>query len=169
MKIAVFDHTTVVWCTSLRNPRKYPHKLYTASIYIGHGASAYSLQALQSIAEPLSFGPSVCPSVCHMRDGTVSKRRKLWSRSSTPTDSPMTLDLAKEEFMVSSFVGFPLRRGRKTTVGLSTTAIFCAFAGYIFGTFRDKASIITATWSPSSAFHWFRNVNLEWPRMVILR
>ena len=39
------------------------------------------------------------------------------------------------------FVGFP-GEGRQTTVEFSTTAIFSAFAGYIFGNFRDKASII---------------------------
>ena len=31
---------------------------------------------------------------------------------------------------------------RQTTVWLSTTAIFSDFAGYFFGNFRDKASII---------------------------
>jgi len=29
--------------------------------------------------------------------------------------------------------------------GLSTTAVFSAFAGYIFGTFRDKANIYSDT------------------------
>jgi len=32
--------------------------------------------------------------------------------------------------------------GHQTIVQLLTTAIFSAFAGYIFGTFRDKANII---------------------------
>jgi len=35
-----------------------------------------------------------------------------------------------------------LERGRQMTVELATTAICSAFAGYIFGTFRDKATII---------------------------
>jgi len=37
--------------------------------------------------------------------------------------------------------GFP-EEGRQTTVGLSTTAIFSAFADYIFVNLRVKASII---------------------------
>jgi len=32
--------------------------------------------------------------------------------------------------------------GRQTIVGLSTTAIFSFFAGYIFGNFRDEARVI---------------------------
>jgi len=32
--------------------------------------------------------------------------------------------------------------GRQTTLGLSTTAIFCVFAGSFFGYFRDEASVI---------------------------
>jgi len=39
--------------------------------------------------------------------------------------------------------GGSLGRGRETTVGLSTTAIFSVFAGYFFGNFTDKATIIT--------------------------
>ena len=39
------------------------------------------------------------------------------------------------------FAGFP-REGRQTTVGLSTTAIFSVFAGYIFEDFGDEVSII---------------------------
>jgi len=35
-----------------------------------------------------------------------------------------------------------LERSRQTTVGLSTTAIFSVFAGYFFGEFTDKASVI---------------------------
>jgi len=37
-------------------------------------------------------------------------------------------------------VGF-IERGQ-TTVWLATTAIFSVFAGYFFGNFRDKASVI---------------------------
>jgi len=33
------------------------------------------------------------------------------------------------------------RRGRQTTVRLSTTTIFDDFGGYFFATYRDKASI----------------------------
>ena len=33
-------------------------------------------------------------------------------------------------------------RGRQTTMGLSTTAVFSVFAGCIFGNFRDNASIM---------------------------
>jgi len=33
-------------------------------------------------------------------------------------------------------------RGLQTTVGLSTTAIFRSFAGYIFENFTDKDSVI---------------------------
>ena len=32
--------------------------------------------------------------------------------------------------------------GRQITVGLSTTAIFSLFEGYIFGYFREEASVI---------------------------
>ena len=39
------------------------------------------------------------------------------------------------------FAGVPWR-GRQTTLELSTTTIFSAFAGYIFGTFSDKDNII---------------------------
>jgi len=37
------------------------------------------------------------------------------------------------------------------TVGLSTTAIFCVFAGYFFGIFRGDASIIMASLATQSA------------------
>jgi len=30
MKIDVFDYSTVIWCPSPGNPRKYPHKTYIA-------------------------------------------------------------------------------------------------------------------------------------------
>jgi len=49
-------------------------------------------------------------------------------------------------------VGFPGERASKDNV-VPETAIFSAFASYIFENFRDKANIIIiAIWSPSS-FH----------------
>ena len=52
--------------------------------------------------------------------------------------------------------------GRQTTVGLSTTAIFCIFAGDFFGNFRDKECYYMAIRSPLSAFQWSQNA---WPWM----
>jgi len=52
----------------------------------------------------------------------------------------MTLISGNIRFM-RIFEGFP-GRGRRTTMGLSTIAIFSVFTGYFVGNFEDKASII---------------------------
>ena len=38
--------------------------------------------------------------------------------------------------------GDSVGRWRQTTAGFTTTAMFSVFAGYFFGNFREKASII---------------------------
>ena len=53
---------------------------------------------------------------------------------------PMTLVSGGKRFM-RIFAEVPLR-GESTTVWLSKTAIFSVFDGYVFGYFRDEASVI---------------------------
>jgi len=53
---------------------------------------------------------------------------------------PMTLLSGDIKFM-RIFAGLP-GEGRQTTVGLLTPAIISVFAGYFFGNFRVKASVI---------------------------
>jgi len=59
--------------------------------------------------------------------------------------------------------GSSLEMGRQTTVGLSTTTIFSAYTGHIFGTFTDKAIIIYSDTEPLVGFPWTQNTDLEWP------
>ena len=59
--------------------------------------------------------------------------------------------------------GGSLERGRQTTVGLSTTAIFSVFAGYFFGNFREGQHYYIAKRSQSSTFQWSQNI---WPRLT---
>ena len=60
--------------------------------------------------------------------------------------------------------GGSLGRGRQTTLGLSTTAIFGYLAGYVFENVRDTASNIMTIYYPLSTGKWLQN---EWPWMTL--
>jgi len=103
---------------------------------------------------------SVRPSIRLSHAGIVSKRRTLGSRNLhrriaqgfhvlvpfplviSSKNVPQVTLLSGDIRFMRIFAGVPWE-GHQTTVGLSTTALFSVFAGYFFGNFKDKASVIS--------------------------
>ena len=76
-----------------------------------------------------------------LSEPTTKNSMKIDPYSQRQKCRPMTQVSGDIRFM-RTFAEVPRGERRQTTVGLSSTAIFSFFAGYIFQNFRDEARFI---------------------------